>query len=263
MSAIPKHRRPIRTAAHAWFDQNLPELTSRCNAYFRHRPALEREEATADTLAAVFRYAIGAEARGKLSLLTCYTLVSFFGRAYCEGRRMAGYSSTDVMSEAARRRHGLRVISLEEMHDSPTTNTRNPDSISEMLADSKVDRPPENVRRNLDYLEILERSQASTKAKRVFRFLCETAGEGRQIELAREMRVAPSRITQLKAELALSLAAHGYAPLGWSPSEPRRMCASGRSVRRPAQHLREIPLNPGTTPPRGRNRSNRPVAVVV
>ena len=64
MSVIPKHRRPIRTAAHAWFDQNLPELASRCNAYFRHRPALEREEATADTLAAVFRYAIGAEARG-------------------------------------------------------------------------------------------------------------------------------------------------------------------------------------------------------
>ncbi|MCH8805947.1 MAG: hypothetical protein IH986_07650 [Planctomycetes bacterium] len=250
MSAIPEHSRPIRTAAHAWFDQHLPELTSRCNAYFRRRPALEREEAVADVVASVFRYVLGAETRGKLHLLTPFTLVSFFARGYCEGRRMAGYSSTDVMSEAARRRHGLRVISLEDLRDSPTACIRNSYSFSEMLADSKADRPPENARRNIDYPEILERAGASDKAKRIFHFLCQTVGEGRQVELARKLRVSPARITQLKGEVAACLAAHGYLPPATRPRDESGRKPRRRSVSKPRSPRMDIPLNAGSSPPR-------------
>ncbi|MHC4066333.1 MAG: hypothetical protein ACYSUI_17790, partial [Planctomycetota bacterium] len=65
-------------------------------------------------LAQAFRYVLSAEARGKLHLLTPCSLIAFFGRGYCVGRRMAGCKSTDILSAAGRRRHRRRVLSLDD-----------------------------------------------------------------------------------------------------------------------------------------------------
>lgn len=240
-----------RTAAHAWFEKHLPELSSRCNSFFRQKQASERDEAVADVLARVFEYAINAEPRGKLHRLTPFTLVSFFARAFCEGRRMIGASSLDVLSEAGRRRHGLRVVSLEDLPDLPTAHSRSPHRFAEMLSDSKGDRPLENVRRDVDYVEILDRAGASAKVRRVFHFLCETVGEGRQVELARELGVSPVRITQLKAELAGHLAAAGYLPAGMVHWEKPGPNTRRRSRSKTKRRLNSIPLNAGTSLSRG------------
>ena len=190
--------------ARVWFERHLPELYSRCRTFFRELSPEEREEATAETVASAFKYALSAAGRGKLQLLTPYTLVSFFGRSYHDGRRIGGASSTDALSEAGRRRHKLRVVSFDEDQESAAPLRAVVMRISDTLVDPKRDRPLENTRRNIDYLEILDHEQASPQVRRVFEFFCATNGEGRQSDLAREMGVSPSRITLLKALATVS-----------------------------------------------------------
>lgn len=243
MTAIPIPSQCPRTAAHVWYEAHLPELTRRCRAFTYRLPSFVREEAQAEILAGILVYLLSAERRGKLHAVTPFSLVSFYGRAFCDGRRVAGSSRSDVMSSAAQRRRGFRVVSLETMELDPSGDgfVR----LADVLADSKADRPPENVRRDIDYPEILDRQQASPKARRVFEFLCETACAGKQVELAAELGVSPPRITQLKGELADRLAEEGYFPAGLRPSERVRPRQNrGRRSRR----LREIPLNAGTSP---------------
>jgi hypothetical protein len=84
--------------------------------------------------------------------------------------------------------------------------------LADVLADSREDAPIENVRRNLDYPAIFDKEQVSPKGRRVFEFLAESHGAGSQKELARELKVVPSRVTQIKRELAACLSQHGYGP---------------------------------------------------
>ena len=82
-----------------------------------------------------------------------------------------------------------------------------------MLADTREDSPLEHARRNLDYPSILDQEHVNPRARRVFRFLAEHHGAGCQKELARELKLAPSRISQIKRDLAGCLARHGYGPV--------------------------------------------------
>jgi hypothetical protein len=225
-------------------------LYSRCRTFFRELSPEEREEATAETVASAFKYALSAAARGKLQLLTPYTLVSFFGRSYHDGRRIGGASSTDALSEAGRHRHKLRVVSFDEDQESAAPLRAVVMRISDTLVDPKRDRPLENTRRNIDYPEILDREQASPQVRRVFEFFCATNGEGRQSDLAREMGVSPSRVTLLKAQLAECLARWGYLPSSARPGDvPPR--TRGRPRRK------DPPLNAGTSPPSRAARNTR------
>ena len=220
MQAVSRRDLPS-SPAHAWFDRHLSELTRRCRRHFRNLPAVEREEMVAETLAGIFLYTVRAAARGKLRHLTPYTLVWFFGRSCQAGRRMAGYTSTDVMSEAARRGHHHEVLSLHQPIRIQVDHQVIVAPLSKVLADSREDSPLENVRRNVDYPEILQREHISPKGRRVFEYLCQTHGGGSHVELARELGVVPSRITQLKRRLAGCLARHGYGP----PATRRRQRA--------------------------------------
>ena len=237
------------SAAHVWYERHLAELTGRCQTYFRGLPLHEREEATAETLASVLKYAIGAAARGKLQLLTPYTLVLFFGRAFLEGRRMAGYSTVDVMSEAAQRKHGFEVISLNGSREVHKPRRALSLRLSEVLTDRKADRPHENARRNLDYRYILKRGRASRQVRKLFAFLVRTAGEGQLNHLARELGVSPSRVTAIKGELATCLARYGYLPGTARPGAPPQKQRDHARRRTPAR-LNRTPLNAGTAPPR-------------
>ena len=196
----------------AWFDQHLVELTRRCHTYFRFLPCVEREEAVAETVAATVQYVIRAAARGKLPRLSLGALVWFFGRSCRKGRRMAGFKSTDAMSEAARRRHHHQVLSLNQPGRIHTDRGEKVARLSEVLADQREDSPLENVRRSLDYPAILDREGVGRKGRQVFAYLCETHGEGSHRELAGELGITPGRVTQIKRELAMCLTRHGYEP---------------------------------------------------
>jgi hypothetical protein len=160
---------------------------------------------------------------------------------------MTGSHPKDVLSQAARIKNGHKIFSLQTPDPAALRKQQQVQaSLADTLADRKADRPLENVRRDLDYSDILDREAANRKVRRVFHFFCETAGQGPQIELARELGVSPPRVCQLKAQLADMLAAHDYEP----PATRRERPSPSRRGRSTARHSRrrEIPLNAGTNP---------------
>ena len=225
-----------RSDGHRWFDQRLPELTRRARLFACRLPRGERDEAVSEVLAMVFLYVLNADARGKLNVLTVPSLVRFYFRAFLDGRRAAGASGRDVFSRRAQRRHGVRVVSLDQPRRIRTRHGEAILPLSEVLADRRSDRPLENARRNLDYPEILDHAGANRQVKRVFEFFCETAGAGKQV----------------KDELGDILAAYGYEPPAARKPE-KRSKKRGRPAGRVPRYLHGIPLNPGTTPARRRH----------
>lgn len=197
--------------ARKWFDERHVELLSRAQATFRQLHADHREEAVAEVLATIFSWACRAAGRGRLDKLTAFWAVTFAARQYRQGRRLAGYTSSCVMSEAARAKRGLRVVSLDE----PLGTSRDGREMSRLgsLADVGEEDPAEAARRRHDYPAMLR--EVSDKAAGTFKFLAESHGAGLQTELAAALMVSPGRITQLKAELADAFAHEGYrGPLG-------------------------------------------------
>lgn len=185
---------------------------SRCHGYFHFLPPIEQEEAEQETLAAIVQYVTRAAERGKLQRLTPYTLIVFFGRLCKAGRPMTGFKSTDAMSETAQRRGHHRVCSLSQPRRIRTDRGERVARLSEVLSDSREDSPFEHARRDIDFPEILAKEQVGPKGRRVFQFLGETHGAGSHKELARELGVAASRVSQIKSELAVCLTRHGYGP---------------------------------------------------
>jgi hypothetical protein len=228
------------SAAEIWFQENLPELQSRVRVFVRRFPLDERPDGSAEILGQVWRYVLSAAHRGKLANLTAFTLVMFFGRSYAAGRRLSGACSTDVYSPTSSLRRDVRIVSLEECRTSRTPEGGARLPLSEVLADRRAPNPLEATRQNLDYPAILRRQRASRKARRVFAWLAQTQGSGRQTELARELRVSEPRVVQLKQELAKHLAAEGYECSG-------RQRRADRPLQRRARRYAP-PLNAGTSP---------------
>lgn len=198
---------------HAWFNRYGPDLTRRCQAFFRFLRVDEREEAVAETMASIVKYAVSASARGKLKDLTPYTLVLYFGRSVRAGRRMAGSRSNDVLSRCTHRPYSGSVVYLDHLVPIRSDVGEVKERLSDGLASSREHSPFEHARRNLDYPAILDMEHVSLKARRVFGFLAETHGAGSQKELARALKLSPGRITQIKRHLAGCLSRHGYSSI--------------------------------------------------
>src|SRR5438552_2962720 len=95
-----KHSAVFQSPAHIWFLSNYEEIQSRTRACFSFLRVTDREEAVAEVIAVVFKASVLAANKGVLHRVTPYHAVRFAVLQYREGRRMAGYSSTDVMNEA-------------------------------------------------------------------------------------------------------------------------------------------------------------------
>lgn len=207
-------------AANAWLLRHNAELASRATAVFSHLEPERRSEAVAEVIAKAVAWVNSAARRGRLHRLTPYWLVVYASRQYRQGRRFAGDNCRCVMSEAARIKHGVRVESLDDDHD---TEGSRPRRLRESLKDRDAENPFEVARRAIDYPAIFALESVSDKAIATFEFLIQTKSEGRFVDLAMELRVTGGRITQLKAELAEALARHGYLP----PLRPRRSTCTG------------------------------------
>jgi len=98
------------------FKQLLPELSSRLRSrFFKHRPDLE-DERTAEAVALSWQAYLSARRRGKE--ITAGNLAWFAIRSVLSGRRLAGSSSLDALSDRplARERIGTHV-SLSDLED--------------------------------------------------------------------------------------------------------------------------------------------------
>ena len=160
-------------------------------------------------MAHVYQASESAARRGVLAKINPYQAVVYATKHYRKGRRIGGYSSTDVSSEATRVKGRVHVVSLE----SPDENDPRM-SVAEMLADRHTDqRPLERVRVNFDYRAIFRREKVSKKAREVFRLMSATRGYGANAEIAAQLGVTPGRISQMKTELATALEKYGYGPV--------------------------------------------------
>ncbi|MEI8194726.1 MAG: hypothetical protein WCI73_02335 [Phycisphaerae bacterium] len=233
MTALPTtiHTVAPSLPAHLWFQQHLPELTSRCHAVFCRLPEVEREEAIADVLAAIYQVIVRTYRRGRLDCLTPFWLVNFGARQYRSGRRFAGYSSSDVLSERARILGRVHVVSLDQARRPGTHRPHQPEledlTIETVLTGmSREDQPFDNVRRQHDYPWIIHAEELGSKARQIFRACAEDWTTGVGERLTRELYVTPGRISQIKAQVGAALERHGYV------SPPTRKAAARAQPRR-------------------------------
>ena len=198
---------------------NFDEIQSRSKACFSRLTPDRRQEAQAEVLATVFKATASAAKRGTLNRLTPFHLVSYAVQQQRVGRRMAGSSSTDVLSDLTRIKRGTRVISLSQPALGSDNHEGHRSSLAEMLSDRRVDRSPfEQVRMAIDYAEIFDREKVSKKAREVFRLLAVVRGRGQNQTIARMLKVSPGRISQLKRKLAKALGKHQYGPASGTPA---------------------------------------------
>jgi hypothetical protein len=201
-----------QSPAHTWFMQNLPEIQSRSRACLSRLPGHQREEALAEVTAAIFKASVSAERNGVLARITPFHAVVYAVKHYRQGRRLAGYSSTDVMSDATQIKGRCKVVSLESAAPRESGD-RHSLTLAETLADRRQDNSPfEQVRQNMDYPSILRNERVSRKARKVFMVLTQDRTLGHGQRMACELKVTPGRVTQLKGELAEALARHDYGP---------------------------------------------------
>lgn len=234
-------------AGREWFAQNLPELLQRTDRLVRRFPESIRDDARQDILTEAFRCTLSAARRDRLDKLRPATLLSFFARAFSTGRTACSHPATNAMSRMAQHRHGFRIMSLGTTVQDRSSRGRI--TIADALADRRVGLPLDNVRRNLDYAEIPDRQRLGRTARRLLAFLIATAATGKRVDLARELRIRPSSITQARHRLARALAAEGYAPEHWQPVPPQRsgLVKGNKSSNRLDA---ATPLNAGTSPGR-------------
>ncbi len=200
-----------QSPAHQWFTNNLPEIQSRSRACLSRLPHNYREEAMAEVMGAVFKAGVHAQRNGVLAKITPYHAVVYAVKQFRQGRRMAGYTTTDVLSEATQAKGRCKVVSLSSLDPDELENGR-PVTLAETLADQRQDcNPYEQVRQNLDYPGILRQERVSRKARKVFKALTKDRSTGQGLRLAMDLKVSPGRICQLKEELAKVLAKHDYA----------------------------------------------------
>ena len=122
MAAIPK---PISTRGVRFAKSSTDVNATFVNTYmqpvmthaaiqFRHLPAVDREEAVAESVAAAFVGFSSACRRGREHVIPPSMLAHFSVLHARAGRHVGGpwESKKDVMSRVAQRRHGFRVFSL-------------------------------------------------------------------------------------------------------------------------------------------------------
>jgi hypothetical protein len=215
--------------ADQWVLDHHDELVRRTRYHLRHLDAERRAEAAAEVVALALRWSRSAARRGRLGRLTPFNVALFACRQLRRGRRFAGMSLKDVMSEAAQKRHVFRVVSIDQtVGATDDAGSSWPLMLGDALAGREGEDPFDAVRREHDYRAVLEMEAVGAKATRTLGYLAETNAQGKLCGLAAELGVTGGRVTQLKRELADAQGRHGYAgPLGPRPGGADTAADSG------------------------------------
>jgi hypothetical protein len=123
------------------------------------------------------------------------------------GRRFAASAPSDVLSPAARISGRVNVASLDARN---AKEPDNPATLGMTLIDSRHLRPDESARINVDYRVALRRPSVPRKGRKLFGHLVRDNAPGHAVRIARQMRISPPRICQLKEKLRGALVSIGY-----------------------------------------------------
>jgi hypothetical protein len=126
---------------------------------------------------------LSAAARHRENKLTAYTLARYASLAFRSGRRFAGGSQGDVLSDGARRSGA--VLSLDAIHVGEEDSSTGPAHRFAVLTPSRIPKPAEVARRNCDYALVADDPALSLRVRNVFRRLVADHDKGCFSRIAR------------------------------------------------------------------------------
>jgi len=190
------------------FARMLPEIKAFANFRFAFMDPDARDEAVQETTALAWMNYASARSKGKV--LNASTLVHYAALNVTSGRRMAGSSSTDVMSRETQMKGRATVENFGKApvkDDDQGESGENDDGTWGRVHDAMVgrrqwERPLEHVRINMDYRAFLEQPGVNENEKSVFEHL--SAGSTTS-EMAQKIGVSSPRVCQLKNSLGKKL----------------------------------------------------------
>lgn len=201
MSAIPVSISPDGTQPadnsseiNSAFLKLLPVVTTHAKIKFRHLRKSDREEAIAEAQAAALINLHRANRNDKADRVTPGTLAHFSVLHVRAGRHVGGSvdSTTDVLSAAAQRRGGFRVLGLRRngdvydcMHDPTAPVWR------QVLLEDKSTPPSDQAAFRIDLGTFLSQQHDRTRT-----MLSMLAAGHKQIEVADHLGVTPSAVCQ-------------------------------------------------------------------
>jgi hypothetical protein len=191
----------------------LPEIQSRAWAInHRLRPA-DREEAVAEAVAWSWAWMVAGARKGRLQKMTPRTMAIFASKMFASGRRFAaGCSVHDAMSETAQASGKVAVCSLDVPRKDGEDTREDPSFAN--LRPLRTPKPFDITRCNCDYGLILEDSDLPRRAKDVFRRLVVDHDRGCCRRIARDLKITPPYVHELKHRIGDALDRIGYAPAG-------------------------------------------------
>jgi hypothetical protein len=176
---------------HAGFLSILPRIESHGKVYFRHLKCPDRrEDAVAEMVALSWLWFRRLAARGRDATCFASALANFAARAVRAGRKVGGKDRAgDVLSPAARARHGFAVGSL------PTHSTLSGNPLEEALTDNAKSPIPEQVHFRIDWPCWL-----ATRTDRDRRIVTDLMVGERTGDVAARHGLTSGRVSQLRTE---------------------------------------------------------------
>jgi hypothetical protein len=195
MSTATALSAPALAAAHRQFEGALPAMTEAIRFHARRWPRRLRGDAVEAARAACWLAWRGLLARGRDPLTVGVTAIAFNACRYVRNGRQFGCGTpgraTDVLDPQVCRRHGLRLVSLDEVEAA--------DSWREWLACDNRVGPADEAAFRLDFAAWLE---SLPSRMRQIAVLLAAGHEG--LVVARTVGVSPGRVCQLRPELERS-----------------------------------------------------------
>ena len=190
--------RPAWPAIHRAFDAALPRIDAVLRYQFRRWPRARREEAVAEARAAAWAAWHGLIGRGRDPVAVGVAAITANA---CRGVRRGGKlgnptvgrGAVDVQHPAARRRLGLRVVSVEEVAG------RSTGSWQDWVAADHHFGPAEEAAFRIDFASWL--ADLPRRRRLVAELLAAGHGTG---EVSRLLGVTPAAISQARVALARS-----------------------------------------------------------
>ena len=182
----------------------MPEIEARSRRHYAHLPAADQDEKVQESVCQAFALYDSAVRRGN-GRFTPASLAIYANRAVDQGRRFAGYTTTDALDQG-------RSVSLSQLDSEGWTR------IGEALV-QRWTSPLDQARIRIDWPAFLTNDLAEREA-----FMTdELAAGSTRSEIARELGLCPSRITQL-----LGRVAEAYEERFGTPGFERRARRQGR-----------------------------------
>lgn len=174
----------------AGFLELLPDIRSHLRFHFRSLRAEERDEAMAEAVANAAAAYCKLHRMGKVDLAYPTPLARFAAAQYRAGRRIgARCNVNDVMSPAARRRHGINVQRLDRFDRE--------DGWKEALVEDSHCTPAQLAASRIDFGVWFKR--LSRPKRRIAKMLA--TGESTS-DAARKVGLSRGRISQIRGELS-------------------------------------------------------------